>query len=338
MIVVMQQRTEEAATARVVRRIEGVGLGAYVFHGEERNVIAVLPAAASAGPLDEDEALRDELQALPGVERVDWTTRPFKLASREVRPTGTQFALGQARVGAGVVVFAGSSRPRPAQELVALGRACRAAGAQAFWAGRGDGGELRHDLVSALDELRAEVGLPVVVDVWEPVEVDRLSRHADALQVPGQQMQNFPLVKEAGQGDRPVFLCRGPSATVEEWLMVAERTLKAGNMRLALCEQGIRTFEPSVRATLDFSAIAVAKRLSHLPILANPSLPADRWEIVPDLALAATAAGADGLLVDVHLGEADEVSAGPQAMPIAELVTLIPRISATQMALNRRTA
>jgi 3-deoxy-7-phosphoheptulonate synthase len=338
MIVVMQQRAEEAATARVVRHVEAAGLGAYVFHGEERNVIAVLDPAAGPGLTADNPDLRGELETLAGVERVDWTTRPFKLAGRDVRPAGTAFGLGEARIGGDFAVIAGSSRPRPAQELAALGRAAREAGARVFWVGRGDSGDFRRDLLAALDELRIETGLPAVVDVWEPVEVDRLSRHADALLVPAQQMQNFPLIKEVGRGDRPVVLCRGPSATVEEWLMVAERALQAGNMRVALCEQGIRTFEPSVRATLDFSGIAVAKRLSHLPLLANPSLPAGHYDLVPELSLAATAAGADGLLIDVHLGAAEDASAGPQSLPIAELAALIPRLQAARDVLGRRTA
>ncbi len=335
MIVVMQQRADEAAAARVVHQIEAAGLGAYVFRGEERNVIAVLG-------VNEDEALREQLTVLPGVERVDWTTRPFKLASREVRPGGTTFSIGPATGsaagamvgGGGLAIMAGASRPRPAQDLVALGRAAGEVGVQAFWVGRGDGGELRRDLLSALDQLRSEAGLPIVVDVWEPVEVDRLSRHADWLLIPAQQMQNFPLIKEVGQGDRPLLLCRGPSATVEEWLMAAERALQAGNMRVALCEQGIRTFEPSVRATLDFSAIAIVKRLSHLPILANPSLAAGHHDLVPELSLAAAAAGADGLLLDVHLGGPEDPASGAQSMAVSELGPLVDRLMSTRAALT----
>ena len=331
MIVVMQQRAEPGATSRVVRRLEAAGLGAYVFRGEERNVIAVLG-------IGEDEVLRDELAGLPGVERVDWTTRPFKLASREVRPTGTTFRLGSTRLGEGITIVAGGWRPRPAEELVALARVVRDAGARAFWAGRGDSGELRRDLLLALDEIRSEIGLPVVVSAWGPGEVERLSRHADALKIPAQQMQNFPLVDEAGRGDRPVLVCRGASARVEEWLMAAERVLRAGNMQVAVCEQGIRTFEPSVHATLDFSAIAVAKRLSHLPVLAIPSLAAGHHDLVPALSLGAAAAGADGLLLDVHPGGVDEAGAAAQSLPVSELTRLVARLTATRAALAGRSA
>jgi 3-deoxy-7-phosphoheptulonate synthase len=146
-------------------------------------------------------------------------------------------------------------------------------------------------------------------------------------------MQNFPLVKEAGAGDRPVVVSRGQASTVEEWLMVAERALQAGNMRVALCEQGIRTFEPSVRATLDFSAIAVAKRLSHLPVLASPSVTVGHHDMVPDLSLAAIAAGADGLLLDIHLGGPEETSAGPQSMPVELLGPLVQLLTAARTAL-----
>ena len=138
------------------------------------------------------------------------------------------------------------------------------------------------------------VGLPVVVDVWDPGEVDRLSRNADALQVPSPQMQDAPLVRAAGQGDRPVFIARGPSATIEEWLLAGERVLQEGNRKVALVEQGVRTFETAVRAMLDLNAVAVARRLSHLPVLVNPSLAAGQAEIVADLALAAAATGCEG--------------------------------------------
>ncbi len=325
----MQTGSGAAATAQVVARIEAAGLGAYVFHGQERNVIAVLGT-------DEDPAFRDELAALPGVERVDWTTRPFKLASREVQPNGSTVPLGggvSARLGDGLAVVAGTARPQPAESLVALGGAARDAGAHAIRVGRGEAGEHRRDLVSALDRLRAEIALPVLVDVWEPAEVERLSRHADALLVTSPQMQNVPLLKELGRGDRPVVLCRGLSATIDEWLMAAERVLQGGNLAVALCEQGIRTFEPSVRATLDFSAIAMAKRLSHLPVLANPSQAVGNHELVPELSLAAVAAGCDGLILDVRPGAAPDPSSGLQPMPLDALASLIAKLDQTRAAL-----
>ncbi len=204
-----------------------------------------------------------------------------------------------------------------------------------FWAGRGVSGELRRDLIGALDDVREGVGLPVMVDVWDPGEVDRLSRHADALQIRAQQMQDVPLIRAAGEGDRPVVVGRGQSATIEEWLMTAERVMREGNRRVALCEQGIRTFETAVPAVLDFNAIALAHRLSHLPVVVNPSLAAGEAEIVPDLALAAAALRADAIVLDAHAGAPDDPAAGRQALPIGELAGLIGRLKQTRAAAAR---
>ena len=270
MIVIMQQQAGPSATDTVVRRIEGAGFGAHVFKGAERDVIAVLGSG-------EPEALRDAILAVAGVERVEATTRSFKLASRDVLPAGTSFPVGGVQVGGGLTVIVGTARPLPAGRLVALAKAAQQAGATIFWVGRGDEGELRHDLIAALAEIRSTLGLPIVVDVWDPGEIDRLSRNADALHVPSPQMQDAPLVRAAGQGDRPVFIARGPSATIEEWLLAGERVLQEGNRKVALVEQGVRTFETSVRAMLDLNAVAVARRLSHLPVFANPSAARVAW-------------------------------------------------------------
>ena len=198
----------------------------------------------------EPASLREAVEAVAGVERVEATTRAFKLASRDVLPGGTTFDVGTVRIGGRPAIVVGTARPEPAGTLVALAREARGAGAEIFWAGRGEDGDLRHDLMGALGEIRSEVGLPTIVDVWEPGEIDRLSRNADALQIPAVQMQNVPLIRAAGRGDRPVFVRRGPSATIEEWLLTGERVLQEGNRKVALVEQGVRTFETAVQAML----------------------------------------------------------------------------------------
>jgi 3-deoxy-7-phosphoheptulonate synthase len=326
MIVIMQQHAGSGATDTVVRRIEGAGFGAHVFKGAERDVIAVLGAG-------EPGSLRDAILAVAGVERVEATTRAFKLASRDVLPAGTRFSVGSVEVGAGLLVVVGTARPQPAGRLVALARAARDAGAELFWVGRGDEGDLRHDLMAALGEIRTTVGLPVLVDVWDPGEIDRLSRNADALQIPSPQMQDAPLVRAAGQGDRPVFIARGPSATIEEWLLAGERVLQEGNRKVALVEQGVRTFETAVRAMLDLNAVAVARRLSHLPVLANPSLAAGQAEIVADLALAAAAIGCEGVLLDADTPDADGAASHRQALPLDQVTQLVPRLKRTHAAI-----
>jgi 3-deoxy-7-phosphoheptulonate synthase len=326
MIVIMEQHAGSTATDTVVRRIEGAGFGAHVFRGAERDVIAVLGSG-------EPESLRDAILAVSGVERVEATTRAFKLASRDVLPAGTTFSVGGVQVGTGLTVIVGTARPLPAGQLVALARAAQQAGATIFWAGRGDEGELRHDLMSALAEIRSTVGLPVLLDVWDPGEIDRLSRNAHALHVPSPQMQDAPLVRAAGQGDRPIFIARGPSATIEEWLLAGERVLQEGNRKVALVEQGVRTFETSVRAMLDLNAVAVARRLSHLPVFANPSLAAGQAEIVADLALAAAATGCEGVLLDADLTDADGGVTHRQALPIEQVAALVPRLHLTRNAI-----
>lgn len=328
MIVVMQQHAGPGPTDSVVRRIEAAGFGAHVFHGEERDVIAVLGTG-------EPETLREALLAVGGVERVEATTRPYKLASRAVLPAGTAFRIGQATLGGGLLAVVGTARPRPAGALVSLAWAARKAGAELFWVGRGTGGELRHDLIGALDEIRGSVGLPVLVDIWDPSEVDRLSRNADALQIPSVQMQDVPLIRAAGQGDRPVLVCRAPSATIEEWLLAGERVLQEGNRKVALVEQGVRTFETAVQATLDLNAVAVARRLSHLPVLVNPSLAAGQAEIVPDLALAAAATGCDGILLDAVVEAADDTGVHRQSLAIHAVADLLPRLKRVRAAVGR---
>jgi 3-deoxy-7-phosphoheptulonate synthase len=281
MIVIMQQQAGSGPTDTVVRRIEEAGFGAHVFRGAERDVIAVLGAGEPA-------SLSDAILAVAGVERVEATTRAFKLASRDVLPAGTSFDIGSARLGGGLLAIVGTARPQPAGALVALAQAARDAGAELFWVGRGDEGELRHDLIGALGEIRSTVGLPVLVDVWESSEVDRLSRNADALQIPSPQMQ-----------------------------------------------QGVRTFETEVRAMLDLNAVAVARRLSHLPVLANPSLAAGKAEIVADLALAAAATGCAGVLLDADAPARDGVMAHRQALPIDQIAALIPRLKSARAAIGQ---
>jgi 3-deoxy-7-phosphoheptulonate synthase len=320
----MEQHAGAGPTTTVVQHIEAAGFGAHVFHGEERDVIAVLGTG-------EPSSLREAIEAVTGVERVEATTRAFKLASRDVLPGGTTFEIGTVRVGGRPTIVVGTARPEPAGSLIALAREARAAGAEIFWAGRGEDGDLRHDLMGALGEIRSEVGLPTLVDVWETGEVDRLSRNADALQIPSVQMQNVPLVRAAGRGDRPVFVCRGPSATIEEWLLTGERVLQEGNRKVALVEQGVRTFETSVQAMLDLNAVAVARRLSHLPTFVNPSLAAGQSDIVEDLACAAVATGCEGVLLDA----AGEGPGHRQALPVSAVHALITRLRAIGAALGR---
>lgn len=328
MIVIMQQGAGAGPTDAVVRHIEGAGFGAHVFTGAERDVIAILGDG-------EPQGLQDALPALAGVERVEATTRTFRLASRNVMPGGTAFKVGGVTLGTDLVTIVGTARPQPTGALVALAQAARDAGADLFWVGRGDDGELRHDLVGALAEIQANVGLPVVVDVWDPGEIDRLSRHADVLHIPAGQMQDTPLIRAAGQGDRPVLIARGHASTIEEWLLAGERVLQAGNRKVGLVEQGVRTFETAMRAMLDLNAVAVARRLSHLPIFANPSLATGQADLVRELSLAAAAVGADGVMLDAGTNDASGVASQRQTLPMEQVAALVPQLQATRAAIQR---
>jgi 3-deoxy-7-phosphoheptulonate synthase len=330
MIVVMRRGAEQSHIEAVLRRIEVDTQPVHVFHGEERVVIAILGEA----PSDE---LGEALEVLPGVEEVGRTTRPHRLASREVKPVSSQVRIGSATLGGDFVLAAGVARLRPAAELVELAREAECAGASLLWLGRPQGAELAL-VLPVVAELRSKAQLPLLVEVWGPDEIDPLGAYCDGLLVGPQHLESYPLIKAASRMRRPVVLSRGPATDVEEWLLVAEQLLKGGNFEVVLCEQGIRTFEAAVHSTLDFSALAVIKRLSHLPIVANPSLAAGRREVVPALALGAAAAGADGVLVDIHLGAADEPTAGPQSLPLEHFRELAERLAALTQAMDRLSA
>lgn len=330
MIVVMRRGANPALLEAVLQRIAAEGQPVHVFHGEERVVVAIL--GESPG-----EELGEALEILPGVEEIGRTTRPYKLASREVHPANSRVDVGRLGIGNQFAVGAGAARLHRASELVDLANEAEAAGANLFWVGRPAEADLGQ-VLPLVAELRRETRLPLLVEVWGPDEMDPLVAHCDGLIIGPRHLHSYPLIKAAARLRQPVVLCRGPATSVEEWLMVAEEVLKGGNYRVVLCEQGIRTYELSVRSTLDFSALAIVKRLSHLPVLANPSLAAGRREVVPALALGAAGAGADGVLVDTHLGSTDESTAGPQSLALADFRDLAVRLDALTRALFRLSA
>ena len=325
MIVVMRSGAPQAQVDAVLRRIAADRQPVHVFQGEERVVIAIL--GESPG-----EDLREALSALPGVEEVDRTTRPYKLASREVRPADTVVRVGSAAFGERFVLGAGAARLYPSTDLVAMANAAQGAGADLFWLTRPAGADLGVVLPLVAD-LRRQSRLPILVEIWGPEEIDPLGIYCDGFIVGPDHLHSYPLTRAISRIQSPVVLCRGASTSIEEWLLVAERLLQGGNFEVILCEQGIRTFETAARSTLDFSAISVVKRLSHLPIIANPSLATGRHEIVLPLALGVAGAGADGVFVDLHPGPDEESSAGPQALGLAEFRTLAQRLGRLASAL-----
>ncbi|BDG03732.1 3-deoxy-7-phosphoheptulonate synthase [Anaeromyxobacter oryzae] len=335
----MKRGCTDLEVAGVAARIEALGLRPSVSRGEERTVVGVIG----------DDRLADAgtLEALPGVSGCVRVLAPYKLASRDSHPSRTVVTIGEGegavRVGAdAVAVIAGPCAVESWAQLEAVARAAKAAGARLLRGGafkprtspyafQGLGEEGLRLLARA----RGETGLPVVTEVMTAEMVPLVEEHADALQVGARNMQNFDLLRACGKARKPVLLKRGLSATLEELLMAAEYVLAGGNARVILCERGIRTYEKATRNTLDLSAVPALKELSHLPVMVDPSHGTGKRSLVTPMALAAVAAGADGLLVEVHPDPAHALSDGPQSLTPDGLVDLMARVRAVAAAVGR---
>ncbi|MBL8840817.1 MAG: 3-deoxy-7-phosphoheptulonate synthase [Planctomycetes bacterium] len=333
MIVVMQPGAGRAEIAEVVARAEAAGLEVHEAQDDGRAVLGVIGRGAAR--------LRDALAALPGIERVVDVAPPYPLASREFRRASTVVEVGGVAIGGPrPVLIAGPCAVESYEQLLSIAEAVKAGGAQLLRGGafkprtspyafRGLGAEgLR-----MLREVGDRTGLPVVTEILAPSDLDLFVQHADVLQVGARNMQNFPLLDEVGRAGKPVLLKRGLAATIEELLLAAEYVLARGNAKLILCERGIRTFETATRNTPDLAAIPVVKHLSHLPILFDPSHSAGVRRYVTPLARAAIAAGADGLLVEVHVKPEEALCDGHQALLPAEFAALARDAAALRAAL-----
>ncbi len=279
-------------------------------------------AVAVPGRVARWVAATADVQDMPGVARVVQPRHAHQLASREMAPAGTVVHVGPVAVGGGAaVVMAGPCAVESMEQTLRAATAVRAAGARVLRGGAykprtspyGFDG-LHEEGLRILAAARAATGLPVVTEVMSPEAVPLVAEYADCLQIGARNMQNHPLLRAVGRAGRPVLLKRGMGATVGEWLMAAEYVLAAGNDQVVLCERGIRTFETATRYTLDLNAVPLAKELTHLPVLVDPSHGTGRAALVPPLALAALAAGADGLLVEVHPDPAAALVDGAQSL------------------------
>ncbi len=336
MIVVMRSSVTEANIAAVLERLSEHALVGHIVRGEERTIIGVV--GASIPP-----TLREELELFEGVQETVRITRPYKLAAREFHPPDTIVSVRGIPVGGGgCVVIAGPCSVESEQQILQTARAVRDAGATMLRGGafkprsspytfRGMGEEGLRLLAQA----REETGLPIVTEVMTPTDVELVARYADVLQIGARNMQNYQLLEEAGRSGMPVLLKRGLSATVEEWLLSAEYVIAQGNPNVILCERGIRTFETATRNTMDLNAVALAKRRSHLPVIADPSHGTGKWYLVPPLALASLAAGADGLIIEVHPDPDRARSDGSQSLNCQNFAALLPQIEALLGALGR---
>jgi len=315
--------------------VEQMGCQVHLSEGQERTIIGVI---GNGRPID-----REQIERMSGVERTVPVLRPFKLASREFHPQDTVFPINGVSIGGNqVVVMAGPCTVEGAEQLMETAQAVKAAGAHALrggafkprtspysFQGMGEQG------LQLLAEAREITGLPVVTEVMSPDQVPLVSTYADILQIGARSMQNYARLHAVGESQRPVLLKRGMMSTIEELLMSAEYILSHGNSRVILCERGIRTFETYTRNTLDISAVPLLKQLSHLPVLVDPSHGTGHWELVGPVSRAAIAAGADGLIIEVHPKPDEAWSDGAQSLKPSRFAELMESLRLVAAAVGR---
>ncbi len=317
MIVNMKDGASEEQIQHVIERVREAGYQAHVTRGTERCIIAAVGSGARRHELE-------ALQAAPGVDTVVPIAQPFKLVSRQTRPQGTVVMVGDVPIGGHkVVVIAGPCSVESREQMLATAHGVKASGATMLRGGAYKPRTSPYDFqglgVEALEilrEAREQTGLPVVTEVMGSEDVDLISEYADMLQVGARNMQNFNLLRRLARCSKPVLLKRGPSATVKEWLLAAEYLLSGGNANVVLCERGIKTFETELRNTMDLAAIALAKELSHLPVIADPSHGTGRRSLIAPVSRAAVALGADGLIIEVHPCPERALSDGAQSLDL----------------------
>lgn len=335
MMIVMRNDATEDQICNVVSKVETFGMHAHLSQGAERTVIGVVGDGRKIEP--------GQLSLMPGVDHIVPISRPYKLASREFSPENTTFPLdGVTMGGEGVVIIAGPCSVESRSQLLETAIAVREAGAHALrgglfkprtspyaFQGLGEAG------LELLCEARQVTGLPIVTEVMSPDQVELIKQYADVLQIGARNMQNFTLLHAAGESQHPVLLKRGMSATVEELLMAAEYILSHGNRRVMLVERGIRTFETATRNTTDINAIPVLKSLTHLPVIIDPSHSTGHWEYVTAVARAGIAAGADGLIVEVHPHPEEALSDGAQSLKPERFAEMVRQVGAIAQAVGR---
>ena len=335
MIIVFKPHATKKQIDHVVDKIKGFGLKAAVSKGVERTVIGVI------GP---EDALRAQpLEVYPGVEKVMPVLKPYKLVSREFKPESSVVSLDGLNVGGKqVVVMAGPCSVEGRAMLLQVAKAVKRAGAQILrggaykprtspyaFQGLGEEG------LKYLREAGEATGLKVVTELMDTRDIEVVEKYADIIQIGARNMQNFNLLKEAGQSHKPVLLKRGLSATINEFLLAAEYILSQGNFNVMLCERGIRTFEDQTRFTLDLAAVPVIKKLSHLPVIVDPSHGTGHRDYVGPMAKAAIAAGADGLILEVHPNPEVALSDGPQSLLPESLLALTKELKKVAHAVGR---
>lgn len=336
MIIIMSRTASQEQVARVQEHLRASGFGIHLSQGVERTIIGAIG--------DRSPELMPMVAAMAGVERVVPILKPFKLASRDFKSEPTTIQVGEAVFGGEeAVLIAGPCAIEDEEQLVSTAHQIKAVGGRIIRGGafkprtspysfQG----LKTEGLKLIQEVAKATGLAVVTEVVSPHEVELVAQYVQMLQIGARNMQNFALLQEVGRAKLPVLLKRGLAATIEEWLMAAEYIMKEGNYQVVLCERGIRTFETATRNTMDVSAIALVKEWSHLPVIADPSHAAGRRDLVLPLARAALAAGADGIMVEVHPHPERALSDGPQSLDFAQFHNLVQEIAPIMEAMGKR--
>jgi 3-deoxy-7-phosphoheptulonate synthase len=335
MIIIMKMHASEQNVEAVVTRVETMGFKTHLSAGEERTIIGVIG--------DERELDRGAISRMDDVDRVVPVLRPFKLASRDFQPEDSKISINGHVFGDNkVIVMAGPCAVESHEQLLETAITVKEAGAHmlrggAFkprtspysFQGLGEAG------LKLLAEVREETGLHVVTEVMAPEQVELVAHYADMLQIGTRSMQNYALLNAVGQCNMPVLLKRGMMSTIEELLMSAEYIMSNGNHKVVLCERGIRTFEKYTRNTLDINAVPVLKELTHLPVVVDPSHATGKWTLVKAASKAAVAAGADGLIIEVHPNPAEAVSDGEQSLKPRRFMELMAEVRRVAEAVGR---
>lgn len=336
MIVILKRGSGQAEIQETIQRLTEAGFKVHLSEGVEKTIIGAI------GDRQRIEAM--DLEALPWVERVVPILAPYKLVSREFHPADSIIKIGEHEIGGSQVhVMAGPCAVESREQILETAHAVKEAGATFL---RGGAYKPRTSPYSfqgleekglqLMAEAREETGLLVITEVVDVRDVEVVASYADVLQIGARNMQNFLLLKEVAKTNRPVMLKRGPSATLEEWMMAAEYIMDGGNYQVMFCERGIRTFESYTRNTLDLSMVPALHALSHLPVIVDPSHGTGRWQLVQPMAKAALAAGADGIIVEVHPNPEKAVSDGKQSLTPANFQIMMNELDKIAQVMDRQ--
>lgn len=337
-IIVLKPDTPEEDIRHILKKLENKGLKAHVSQGTERTIIGVI---GDTSKVTEDE--EDALRAMTGVENIVRILKPYKLASRDFKKEITEITVkGIVIGGKQIQVIAGPCAVENNTILTNIAEKVKAAGATFLrggaykprtspysFQGLGEEG------LKYLAEASKKTGLPVVTEIMDPRDIEKIIEYADIIQIGARNMQNFRLLLEVGAVNKPVLLKRGLSSTIKEWLMSAEYIMSRGNHNVMLCERGIRTFETATRNTLDLSAVPVLKQLTHLPVVVDPSHGVGKWDLVAPMAKAAVAAGTDALIIEVHTNPEEAFSDGEQSLRPDYFAKLMQELKPVAQAVGR---